>query len=117
MPANTLHTRVRSIDILRGIIMIVMALDHTRDYFTNFYNNPTDLSVTTTGMFMTRWVTHFCAPVFVFLAGTSVYLSLFKKESKKDAALFLLSRGFFLLLLELTIVRFGWVFDFNYAQV
>lgn len=96
--------------------MVLMALDHTRDYFTDFYNNPTDLSVASTGMFLTRWITHFCAPVFVFLAGTSAFLSLSRKQDKKAASFFLFTRGIWLIVLELTIVRFGWVFNLDYSQ-
>src|SRR5690606_16146783 len=102
--------RIASIDILRGIIMIIMALDHTRDYFTDFHYNPTDLQHASTAMFLTRWITHFCAPVFVFLSGTSAFLSFQKGKTKKEAALFLITRGLWLILLEFTIVRFGWQF-------
>ena len=111
------NSRIRSVDILRGIVMVVMALDHTRDFFSNFTHNPTDLEYTTTAMFFTRWITHYCAPVFIFLAGTSAYLSLSKKKDKNSAALFLLKRGIWLIILELTIVRFGWMFNLDYAHV
>ncbi|OSZ82053.1 hypothetical protein CAP35_01930 [Chitinophagaceae bacterium IBVUCB1] len=105
------NKRIASIDILRGMVMVVMALDHTRDYFSNFAYNPTDLEHTNTTMFFTRWVTHFCAPIFIFLSGTSAYLSLSKGKTKKEASLFLLKRGVWLVILELTIVRFGWLFN------
>jgi uncharacterized membrane protein len=111
------NSRIRSVDILRGIVMVIMALDHTRDFFSNFTHNPTDLEYTTTGMFFTRWITHYCAPVFIFLAGTSAYLSLSKKNDKNSAALFLLKRGIWLIILEITIVRFGWMFNLDYAHV
>lgn len=110
------NNRVYSIDILRGIVMIIMALDHTRDYFSNFYHDPTDLAFTTPAMFFTRWITHYCAPVFIFLAGTSAYLSLSKKQDKKGVSFFLLKRGIWLIILELTIVRFGWLFNVDYTQ-
>jgi len=109
--------RVASIDILRGIVMVIMALDHARDYFSNYPHDPLDLDHTSTPMFFTRWITHFCAPVFVFLAGTSVFLSLGRGKSKNDAARTLLTRGIWLILLELTIVRFGWMFNFDYHLI
>jgi len=105
------NKRIASIDVLRGIVMVIMALDHTRDYFSNFPYNPTDLEHTNAAMFFTRWVTHYCAPIFIFLSGTSAYLSLSKGKTKKQASVFLLQRGLWLLLLELTIVRFGWLFN------
>ena len=80
------NSRIRSVDILRGIVMVIMALDHTRDYFSNFYGIPTNLDVVSSGMFLTRWITHFCAPVFRFLAGTSAYRSLSKKQDINAAS-------------------------------
>ncbi len=73
--------RIQSIDLLRGVIMIIMALDHVRDFFyTNPLDiDPTDLSTTNAALFSTRWITHFCAPVFMGLAGTSAYLMSLKK--------------------------------------
>ncbi len=109
--------RIASVDILRGIVMIVMALDHTRDFFTDFHYSPTDLQHATTAMFLTRWITHFCAPVFIFLSGTSVMLSFRKGKTKKEAAKFLLSRGLWLIILELTVIRFGWQFNIDYSLV
>ena len=74
-PASTLpQTRVSAVDVLRGLVMVIMALDHTRDFFTNYAGNPLDPQKTTLLLYMTRWVTHLCAPVFVFLAGTSIFL-------------------------------------------
>lgn len=118
MSANTTSgNRILSVDILRGIVMVIMALDHTRDYFSNFFGNPTDLTVVSSGMFLTRWITHYCAPIFIFLSGTSAYLSLAKKGDKNAASVFLLKRGLWLILLEVTLVRLGWLFNLDYSLV
>jgi len=107
--------RIESIDLLRGVVMIIMALDHVRDYFHNsaFVYSPTDLSKTTVAIFFTRWITHFCAPVFVFLAGTSAYLYGAKKN-KKQLSLFLFTRGIWLIIAELFIVTLEWTFNPSY---
>ena len=107
--------RISSIDIVRGIVMVIMALDHTRDFFhadANLYN-PTDLSKTTTILFFTRWITHYCAPTFVFLSGVSVYISQ-QRKTKKELTFFLLTRGIWLLLLEFTVIRLGIIFNLYY---
>src|SRR5579871_4578004 len=98
-------TRVSSIDLLRGIIMVIMALDHVRDFF-HFQastGDPTNMATTTPQLFFTRWITHFCAPTFVFLAGTSAYLSGTRK-TKSELSSFLLKRGFWLILVELIVM-------------
>lgn len=109
--------RINSIDILRGIVMIIMALDHTRDYFheTSLTADPLDPATTTGWLFFTRWITHFCAPTFVFLSGISAWLSSMKK-SRNDASLFLVKRGLWLVVVEITLVTFGITFnpDFNF---
>jgi uncharacterized membrane protein len=106
-----------SIDVLRGLIMVVMVLDHTRDFFTDSRLNPTDLATTTTPLFFTRWVTHFCAPLFIFLAGASAYLIRARGHAHghgpDELARFLASRGLFLIVLELTVVRFLWFFNWT----
>ena len=104
--------RIDSIDLLRGLVMIIMALDHTRDYFHSqaFIDDPLNLNTTTTLLFFTRWITHFCAPVFVFLSGTSIYLQRLRKD-KKDLSLFLIKRGFWLIFIELFV--FGLILTFN----
>ncbi|HJS55890.1 MAG TPA: heparan-alpha-glucosaminide N-acetyltransferase domain-containing protein, partial [Chitinophagaceae bacterium] len=86
--------RIQSIDLLRGVVMIIMALDHVRDYFHYdvFFYSPTDLTKTSVPLFVTRFITHYCAPVFVFLAGMSAYISGTKK-SKKELSFFLWTRG------------------------
>ncbi|MBI5472775.1 MAG: DUF1624 domain-containing protein [Ignavibacteriae bacterium] len=106
-------SRIDSIDIVRGIAMIVMALDHTRDYFAVSQADPLFVPTATFGYFMTRWITHFCAPVFVFLAGTGAYLFGTHGKTKSELAAFLFTRGVWMIILELTIVRFGWMFNFG----
>lgn len=110
---KTKSKRVESIDVLRGLAMILMALDHVRDY-TNLgylYIDPTNMDTTTPGLFFTRWITHFCAPVFVFLAGTSAFLYGSQKKSKKILSKFLFTRGLWLIFIELTVVNLAWTFD------
>ena len=114
---DTIKKRILSIDILRGIIMALMALDHTRDYFhiDAVTQDPLNLETTTPILFFTRWITHFCAPTFVFLSGISIHLQSLRK-TKKELAKFLFTRGLWLVLMELTIVGFGWSFNpfFNF---
>ncbi len=114
---NTTNKRIASVDILRGIIMIIMALDHTRDFVSGFHGDALDIGHVSTGLFLTRWITHFCAPVFVFLSGTSVFLSMGNGKSKNDASLLLLKRGIWLIILEFTIIRFGWTFNVDYQHL
>ncbi|WP_282044316.1 DUF1624 domain-containing protein [Winogradskyella flava] len=107
--------RIESIDILRGLVMVIMALDHARDYTNTGYMfvDPTNLQTTTPFLFFTRWITHFCAPVFVFLAGTSAFLYGSKKKSKNSLPKFLFTRGLWLVFIELTVVNFSWTFDIS----
>lgn len=109
--------RVRSIDIVRGIVMIIMALDHTRDliHISSIVDSPTNLQTTTPILFFTRWITHLCAPTFVFLSGTSAYLSFKSKNDVSASRRFLLTRGAWLILLEFTLVNFGVWFDIHFA--
>ncbi len=104
--------RIASIDLLRGLIMIIMALDHVRDYFhyDTFFYDPLDLTQTSTLLFFTRWITHFCAPVFMFLAGTSACI-IGQRKTKKDLSVFLLKRGLWLVFLELIVFDFLWTFN------
>ena len=106
--------RLPAIDVLRGLVMAVMALDHVRDYFTSARFTWMDPTQTTPAHFFTRWATHFCAPAFFFLAGLGAYLSMARGKSKPELARFLLSRGFVLILFDLTIVRVGWDFNFHF---
>jgi uncharacterized membrane protein len=109
--------RVDSVDLLRGVAIVFMVLDHVRDYFSAAQFSPTDLSRTTPALFFTRWVTHFCAPVFVSLAGTGVYLSARRGKTRPELARFLFTRGVWLILLELTVLRFGMCFSLDYHWV
>jgi uncharacterized membrane protein len=114
---NSQPSRIESIDFLRGSVMILMALDHVRMYFAlgTWYAEPTNLATTTPLLFFTRWITHFCAPVFVFLAGTSAFLYGMKKNKTKETAWFLLTRGLWLVFVEVVIVNFAWTFDITYS--
>lgn len=111
--------RIPSIDIVRGLVMVIMVLDHTRDLFheTALTQQPTDMSTTTIPLFFTRWITHLCAPTFVFLSGVSAWLSLQSKSSVKEHRRFLLSRGIWLIILELTLVNFGIWFDIHFSVI
>lgn len=109
---TTKSKRIQSIDLLRGIVMIIMALDHVRDYFhyDAFLYSPTDLSQTSVFLFFTRFITHYCAPIFVFLAGISAYL-YGSKKSRNELAYYLFTRGLWLIFVELFIISFGRTFN------
>src|SRR5580692_10946449 len=116
-PVVTTRVRIEAIDVVRGVIMILMALDHVRDFFGNSGLNPTDPATTTVPLFFTRWITHFCAPVFFLLTGTGAYLSL-RKKSKAELSRFLFTRGLWLIFLELVVSRcLGWQFNFDYHVI
>lgn len=107
--------RIESIDLLKGLVMVIMALDHTRDYFhysANFFD-PADPTHTTLPIFFTRWVTHFCAPAFSFLAGLSAFM-VGKRKTPKQLSSFLFKRGLWLVFIELTVVNFAWYFDIQF---
>jgi len=125
MPAPVVHApltavksrRIESIDLLRGIIMIIMALDHVRDYFHAYsYNyDPTDLQHASAPIFLTRWITHFCAPLFMLLAGISACLYGLK-NGRKALSFFLFTRGLWLVIVELFIVTLEWTFNPHYPS-
>lgn len=116
-PSGKIHPRLDSIDFLRGLVMVIMLLDHTREFLhaDAFRFNPTDLSKTNVLLFFTRWITHLCAPTFVFLAGTSIYLQLMRGKSRAKLSRFLLTRGLWLIVLEFTLVRFAIFFNVDYS--
>ncbi|NQZ06249.1 MAG: DUF1624 domain-containing protein [Algicola sp.] len=116
---DILQKRLIAIDILRGLIIVLMALDHTRDFWGAAGFNPTDLSQTTPAWFFTRWVTHFCAPLFVFLTGVSAMLYSQKLESKAQLRNYLLSRGLWLIVLEIAVINLSWQvgYSFTFVQV
>ena len=111
------RVRLDSVDLLRGLAIVIMALDHARDYFTSARFDATDLTQTTAPLFLTRWITHVCAPVFVFLAGTSAFLYQARRRSRAEVSRFLLTRGLLLVVLELTVVRWAWTFNFSYTEL
>jgi uncharacterized membrane protein len=102
--------RLVSVDVLRGLVMVIMALDHTRDFLTSVRTAPEDLAHTSGALFFTRFITHFCAPVFAFLAGTGAFLATRRGKSIPQVSGFFFTRGLWLLLLEFTIVDFAWGF-------
>ena len=112
-PIAAARSRVASVDVLRGLVMAIMAIDHVRDFFSGAGFSPSDLASTTPMYFFTRWITHFCAPTFCFLAGVAVFLSRGRRTRPSLAAL-LVTRGLWLIVAELTIVRFAWSFQLDY---
>lgn len=115
-PTLTAGARISEIDLLRGLVIVLMALDHVRDYFHagSFGINPLDPEQTTPWLYVTRWITHLCAPTFVFLAGVSAYLQFARGKTTPNLSRFLLTRGLWLVFLELTVISFGWSFGFPY---
>ena len=112
-------TRVISVDLLRGLVMVIMALDHTREFFSNIGFPPEDLTRTYPALFFTRFITHFCAPVFFLLAGTGAYLAVSRGKTVSQISRFFWTRGLWLVLLEFTVMGFGWSFvlPFGFAGV
>jgi uncharacterized membrane protein len=117
LPATS---RLVSIDILRGLVMVIMALDHTRDFFSNALFDATDLTRTTPLLFLTRWITHFCAPVFVLLAGTGAFLSMKSGKSRAEVSRFLFTRGIWLVFLEVAVISplgWSWSLEFGFTRL
>jgi len=109
---NIKKTRIDSVDLLRALVMIIMALDHARyPYFSGLTISPADTEKTYLALFLTRWITHYCAPLFFFLAGTGAYLSLANGKTIKETTRFFWTRGWWLIFLELTVIAFAWSFN------
>jgi len=117
MDKENLKRRIFSVDLLRGIVMMIMLLDHTREFVHAgaLQSDPADPATTTVPVFFTRWITHFCAPVFVFISGLSIYLQKMNGKPNGKLSRFLWTRGLWLILLEFTVVRFGIVFNLDYS--
>jgi uncharacterized membrane protein len=118
MREKIITKRIESLDLLKGLVMVFMALDHTRDYFHNtaYLFSATEPENTYTALFITRWISHLCAPAFCFLAGTSAFL-VGRRKSKKELSVFLLKRGIWLVFIEIAIINFGWFFNIEYPQI
>ncbi|MBX9869409.1 MAG: heparan-alpha-glucosaminide N-acetyltransferase domain-containing protein, partial [Burkholderiaceae bacterium] len=104
--------RLLAIDLLRGLIIVLMALDHTRGFWGSTSFNPTDLAYTTPAWFFTRWITHFCAPLFIVLTGVSAYLYGEKVQSRAALQRYLCSRGIWLIFLEISVINLSWQFAY-----
>jgi uncharacterized membrane protein len=107
--------RLRGLDLLRGVVIVLMVIDHVRYFLSSARFDPTDPAQTTAALFLTRWITHFCAPAFMLLAGAGAWLSLGRGRTRADLSWVLLTRGLWLLVLELTVARFGWQFNLDYG--
>src|SRR4029079_17571451 len=110
--------RIDSIDLLRGLVMIIMALDHTRDFFHKaaLTDDPLNLATTTPILYFTRWITHLCAPIFVFLAGAGAYFQGLRKN-KRQLSAFLIKRGLWLVFVEIVVIGFAFSFDTHYTII
>src|SRR5438045_6568859 len=117
MTSEQLKQRIDSWDFLRGVGMRIMLREHTRDFVHHapFGSDPTDPASTNVALFFTRWITHYCAPTFVFLSGVSIYLQKLKGKSNRELSWFLFTRGLWLIVVEFTIVRTSFVFNLDYS--
>jgi uncharacterized membrane protein len=113
---NNKLNRIESIDFVRGLVMIIMALDHTRDFMHigSISQDPLNLMTSTPLLFFTRWITHFCAPVFVFLAGTSAFISMKRRNNLEYTRRYLITRGIWLIIIEFTLINFAIWFDLHF---
>lgn len=117
MDTEKIKQRIYSVDFLRGVVMMIMLLDHTRDfvYHNGLVSDPTDLSTTSVPLFFSRWITHYCAPTFVFLSGVSIFLQKMNGKSNAELSRFLFTRGLWLVILEFTVIRLLIVFNLDYS--
>jgi uncharacterized membrane protein len=115
-PQPAAPSRLEGIDLVRGLVIVIMALDHVRAYFTDLRFDPTDLSRASTVLFLTRWITHYCAPVFVLLAGVSAGLAA-RRRSPSELSRFLLTRGLWLIVVEFTVVNLAWRFNLRLENI
>lgn len=113
MTNESRSNRITSIDVVRGAVMVLMALDHVRDYVTSVRIRPEDLSRASAALFATRWVTHFCAPTFFLLAGVGIGISLSRGQSRAEMSRFLVGRGLWLIAVDLVVTAIGWQFGFQ----
>jgi uncharacterized membrane protein len=109
-PLSAEVPRLVSVDVLRGLVMVIMALDHTRDFMSYLRFAPEDMAHTYVALFFTRFITHFCAPVFAFLAGAGAFLSTSRGKTIQEVSWFFWSRGLWLVILELTVIDYAWGF-------
>jgi uncharacterized membrane protein len=116
--ASLQKTRIETIDLLKGLAMVIMALDHIRDYFhySAFMFDPADPTQSTLPIFLTRWITHFCAPAFSLLAGISAFM-VGKRKTKKELSAYLIKRGIWLIFIEVSIIAFSWFFDIHFGTI
>src|SRR4030095_263614 len=118
MNSEKIKQRIYSVDLLRGVVMMIMLLDHTRDFVQHdaFMSDPTDMTTTTVPLFLTRWITHYCAPTFVFLSGVSIFLQKMNGKSNSELSRFLFTRGLWLVVLDVTGIRFLVTFNVDYSS-
>lgn len=118
IPKPARGSRIDSVDLLRGLVMVIMLIDHTRDFVHHdtFFFDPSDMTRTNPALFFTRWITHYCAPIFIFLSGAGSYFQIARGKSKRELSRFLLTRGLWLIVLEFTVIRFLVFWNLDYVH-